>query len=70
MLSRKYLYVACNGRPKRVLKFKIEFKTYWLICNYMFYAPGCVNKRRRRRRRSLRAQAEASMPASFNHFTI
>jgi len=25
---------------------------------------------RRRRRRSLRAQAEASMPASFNHFTI
>jgi len=25
---------------------------------------------RRRRRRSLRAQAEASMPASFNHLTI
>ena len=41
-----YLYLACNcnGRPKRVLKFKIEFKTYWLICNYMFYAPRFVNK--------------------------
>ena len=31
---------------------------------------GNLRSRRRRRRRSLRAQAEASMPASFNHITI
>jgi len=33
-----------------------------------FYTQS--SRRRRRRRRSLRAQAEASMPASWNHFTI
>ena len=46
--------------------------SYWTTRGYANSRTGHIadwSRRRCRRRRSLRAQAEASMPASFNHLT-